>query len=1154
VRHPVLLTRSASLIGWLILIPVLLGPLRLLVVAQEVDLAQEVGPRERQAWFYGQRAYPLRRLPRGARIRALQKMSWMKRQEETASQSLHIDASSTSWTQIGPQPTSWCLPGLCNPTSGRVTALAEDTSDPSGNTVYIGGAEGGVWKTTDGGTNWSPLTDGQFSLAVGSIAVDPNNHANVYVGTGEENFNVDAYYGAGVLRSTDGGSTWSHVGSKTFGGPLDPGSGGSFIGSIAVQPGVSSGTPIILVSSQYSSGVNSFRSGVWRSTDGGSTWSPVLPVTMDENAVATSLFFVNNTTAYAAIGYLLGDSNNGVYKSTDAGQTWTAVNGIGTTAIVSGLNAGRITLHSAPSNTSTLYVAIQSPSSYGLAGMFVSLDAGNTWQPMHTPLGTGGGGSTGDFCGNQCWYDMTLAVSPSNPSLVYAGGGFNSGGLFMSKDGGMSWSSISPGTHADFHTLLFAGGGKTLYVGNDGGVWKTSNVGTSAVSWSNLNSTLALTQFYPGLSISANDVNVSLGGTQDNGTQEYTGSLAWNIVGICGDGMWTAINPTNLNIMYSRCAQPHITKSTDGGTTWFEISSGITDSSFFLSPFVMDLIHPNNLYFGTMRVWQTTNGGGTWVPASPSLSTTGRLITTLAVSPTSSSTIYAGNYDPQLWFTTDNGTTWRRVTGGFPPRYPTMIQGDPNVIGTFYATFSGFSGFGADTKGHVFKCMTASSTCNDISSNLPNIPVNDIVIDPDSTNTYYVASDIGVFKTTNGGSTWTTFSNGLPNVAVLSLKLQRSSRILRAATHGRSVWDIVVQGLPDLVETSISNPASTVLDGGSFSVTDTVQNIGSAAAAASTTRYYLSTTTSKSGAHLLTGSRAVPSLVSAATSSGTMTVAVNAGTAAGTYFLLACTDDTKLVSETNEGNNCKASTNKATVSGPDLTETSVTNPPAAIVDGGSFSVTDAVQNIGSAAAAASTTRYYLSTTTSKSGAHLLTRSRALPSLVSAATSSGTMTASVNAGTAAGTYFLLACADDTKLVSETDEGNNCKASASQVAVSGPDLVETSVSNPPVTVTPGGLFSVTDTAQNIGSAAAAASTTRYYLSTTTSRSTGSILLAGTRSILSLAPAATSSGNASVAVPSTLPNGTYFLLACSDDTKLVSETNEKNNCSASATTTMH
>src|SRR5439155_59679 len=208
-----------------------------------------------------------------------------------------------------------------------------------------------------------------------------------------------------------------------------------------------------------------------------------------------------------------------------------------------------------------------------------------------------------------------------------------------------------------------------------------------------------------------------------------------------------------------------------------------------------------------------------------------------------------------------------------------------------------------------------------------------------------------------------------------------------------------------------------------------------------------------------------------ATSSGTVTVTVSAGTAGGTYFLLACGDYKIGRAACREREKIKASADQSKEKEADLSESSGTNPPATVLDGGSFSVTDTVQNIGSATAAASTTRYFLSTTSSKSGARLLTGSRAVPSLAPSATSSGTVTVTVSAGTAGGTYFLLACGDYTLVVPETNESNNCKASATQVTVSGPDLVETVVSNPPTTVTPGGTFSITDTVQNIGNVTAA-----------------------------------------------------------------------------------
>ncbi len=351
----------------------------------------------------------------------------------------------------------------------------------------------------------------------------------------------------------------------------------------------------------------------------------------------------------------------------------------------------------------------------------------------------------------------------------------------------------------------------------------------------------------------------------------------------------------------------------------------------------------------------------------------------------------------------------------------------------------------------------------------------------------------------------------MPPLAHFASPIAADGKVFIGTQNSLVMYGLLPLGkLPDLIEAAVSNPPTTSTTGSTFSVTDTAQNIGTATAGASTTRYYLSSTTSRGSGHLLTGSRAVPSLASNATSSGTVTVTVGAGIPAGTFFLLACADDTLLVAESNENNNCTASAAQVTVSGPDLVETSVSNPPTTSTTGGTFSATDTAQNIGGASAGASTTRYYLSTTTSKSGGHLLTGSRAVPSLAPSATSSGTVTVTVSAGTPAGTYFLLACADDTLKVPEINEGNNCLASAAQVTVTGPDLVETAVSNPPTTSTTGGTFSVTDTAQNIGSATAAASTTRYYLSTTTSKS-GGHLLTGSRGVPSLAPSATSSGTA-------------------------------------------
>ena len=438
-----------------------------------------------------------------------------------------------------------------------------------------------------------------------------------------------------------------------------------------------------------------------------------------------------------------------------------------------------------------------------------------------------------------------------------------------------------------------------------------------------------------------------------------------------------------------------------------------------------------------------------------------------------------------------------------------------------------------------------------------------IALNVQATDSYTQDVQAGVTVTFSDGGKGGTFN---PATAVTDASGSASSLYTLPATAGSykltasavgyapaSFTETAVSNLSDLIETSVTNPPATAFNGSTFSVTDTVQNNTNVAAAATTTRYYLSTTTSKGSGRLLSGSRAVAQLGPGATSTGTVTVTVSAGSA-GAYFLLACADDTRLVSEALETNNCRASATKVTVSGPDLVVTAVSNPPATASTGSTFSVTDTVANAGAVTAAASTTRYYLSTTTSKSGARLQNGKRAVPSLASNASSSGPATVTVSAGTMPGSYFLLACADDTVDVSEMIENNNCKDSATIVTVSGPDLAATAISNPPATVNGGTSFSVTDTGQNLGNATAAASRTRYYLSPTTSKTASSILLSGYRAVPSLAPGATSSGAGSVAVPSTLPSGTYFLLACQDDTHIVAETNETNNCKASAATATH
>ena len=749
----------------------------------------------RMAWFYNQRAYPHPTVPAGARLKAFQQLQ-ARIAAEQAALSLGKDSGDVgSWQLVGPAT----MNGFWGTNSGRITAIAVD---PTNNQiVYAGAAQGGIWKTTNGGAAWIPLTDTQASLAVGSIAIDPQNHLTIYVGTGEENNAIDSYYGEGVLKSTDGGNTWTNIPGPFAGGS----GGGARIGGMAVQPNNSS--VVLAAAGCCSPG----PSGVYRSADAGQTWTQVLNA---NGAQAYNVIFDPNTpaTAYASL------DGNGVYKSTNNGVTWAAASGSGGSALPLSGN-GRFALVMDPNVTTTLWVAIASNTNNNLAGLYKTADGGNTWSNLP---------NTPSFCGGQCWYDLALAVQPGNSNVIFAGGqasyALPSGGtVVQSLDGGNTWNTYS-NLHPDTHAFTFSADGTILYSGNDGGMWSTTQITSTNITWTSLNTGLATQQFYPGLSIAGNNVNIGFGGTQDNSMEAYSGTTTWSSA-TCGDGGVTLIDDTtNPLTVYANCIGNSFEKSTDGGVTFNTVQNGINinDRTNWTPPAAIDPANPQRLYFGTSNVYQTTNGGGLWTEISPDL-TLGGTLSALAVSPVNANTVWAGSTDSQVSVTQNAlagaSATWSNVTGTnmLPPRYLTAVTADPQQASTAYATFSGFSGYG-DNLGHVFMTTNAGVSWTDISGNLPNIPADDIVVDPLAANTIYVATDFGVFYTTNGGTAWATLVNGLPRVAVTSLKLH-PSRNLFAATHGRSVWETNVSSVTAIPSIVGLSPASVVAGAAGFTLT-----------------------------------------------------------------------------------------------------------------------------------------------------------------------------------------------------------------------------------------------------------------------------------------------------------------------------------------------
>jgi photosystem II stability/assembly factor-like uncharacterized protein len=402
--------------------------------------------RERDAWFYGIRSYPLAHTPPGARERALSQAQLLG--QEKLTMNAPSGAQPVPWKEIGPQPYQDSLNY-----SGRATAIA---IDPRNNgTLYLGAAGGGIWKSVDSGVHWAPISDHEPSLATGAIAIDPNSPATIYVGTGEANSSGDSYSGAGVIKTTDGGRTWKHLPFQfpTYGY-------GNVFGALAVSPASGS----ILLAGH--------GTGIWRSQDAGQTWSQVIPGTTGYSA-----FFDKShpSVAYAALGGIFGDPANGVYRSIDAGMTWTRLTGTKAHPFPSA-NLGRINLVEDPTHSGTLYASVSNccaPFS-AVIGIFKSADGGANWTQLADP---------GDCCD---WYRNALAVSPANPNVLLAGGV----DLWRSLDGGATWTDIAGqgnGGHADQHSIAFTPDGKKMYVADDGGVFSSSTYRDAIYSFNDLN-------------------------------------------------------------------------------------------------------------------------------------------------------------------------------------------------------------------------------------------------------------------------------------------------------------------------------------------------------------------------------------------------------------------------------------------------------------------------------------------------------------------------------------------------------------------------------------------------------------------------------------------------------------------------------------------
>jgi hypothetical protein len=711
------------------------------------------GPAGADDWFAAQRVFPFGSLDVGE----------MQDRARVAAANLQAAPGiQAAWQPLGPANIG-----------GRITDLVAHPTQA--NTVFAGAATGGVWRSTDAGTTFTSVWNPSLSPSIGALAI--TSTGTLYAGTGEGNPGGGSvtFPGEGVFRSTDNGASWQSLGL----------SGTDRIGRIAVDPGNANRLFVAAAGNLF---VPGGQRGLYRTTDGGTTWQLVLAgANGTTGAIDVAVAPNNPNRIYAAMwdhkrqpnGRVYGGVGSGVYRSTDGGTTWTRLAG-GLPA--AGTNLGRMGLAVARSNPNRLY-AIAADTSGDFAGFWTSTNGGDTWTRLTNTSAVSAAQSTFG------WWFGRLFVDPANASRVWVTGT----SLVESLDAGANWRR-STAVHADQHAMawdpLTSG---RVYLGDDGGVYRSSAGGSATGAWTKSTSQAHL-QFYT-VAVSKQDTSRISGGLQDNGSVRSWGATNWNSI-LGGDGLQNLIDPTDQNKVYACSQNGSCSRSTNGGSTMTGFGATTSDRRNWLTPVVFDPSNPAIMYYGGNRLNRSTSSAQSWTVISPDLSHgPGGVdgfpfgtITTIAVARTSPATIYAGTDDGRMWITRNTGSTWTEITTGLPTRWMTRVTIDPTDANLAYVAVSGFRN--GDPAAHIFRTSNGGSSWQDISGNLPDAPVNDLVLDPRDRTKLYAATDVGVFLSPDSGTTWTPPGTSLPLVPISDLEATDTgtTTLLTAATYGLGIY------------------------------------------------------------------------------------------------------------------------------------------------------------------------------------------------------------------------------------------------------------------------------------------------------------------------------------------------------------------------------
>lgn len=734
------------------------------------------GPMARHNHFFTPRAYPFNDIPADAFQNSILEKERLKfRKSKSASM---IQAQQPEWKPIGPFNTG-----------GRVKSIAIHPNNPD--TVYIATACGGIWKSVDGGANWKPIFDNQNSIAFGAISIDENNPNILYAGTGEAvSGGGNIYLGSGMYKTTNAGETWKLIGLTNVGA----------FSKVFVHPKNSN----LIYAGATNRGV-----GFYKSTDAGATWKQTLVASVTDVSI----------DPYDEKIVVCGVSGVGFYASSDGGENWQDKS-----SSLPPSTYGRISIQIAPSYNKTMFLLSEVSQTVNGASQSSGLilrsnDGGVSWFQVLN------GGAT--FFNNQGFYDNYLTINPQDANNVFAGGV----DVFRSVNGTQlnNITNVYNGgtVHPDQHCAAFyKQNPKIMYFGNDGGVWKTTDGGDKIVKVSN---GLEISQFYS-LSIDNSQENRNYGGTQDNGSLGNRDPLNWQLY-LGGDGFQSVVDPNNSNIVimesqYGNMARFDFTNGTNAtNATNGLLPSNSTNAPFF-SPIAPDP-NPNRpgfYYHGRKGVFfNTESGNSSW---TQSLKDRTASCTSLGVSNYTKDDffgLYAGFANGELFYTEDL-ETWTQVNiNGLPNRAISYVQTSFNDKSVAYVALSGYG------TPHVYKTTDKGKTWINIGQDLPNTPANALAINPKNELNLYVGTDVGVFTTFDGGATWLPFGSKLPNSPIVDLQFRTykglnpdpklKTMYLRAATHGRSMWEVEV---PD---TKIISQEILIPKGGEQYISETNERI-----------------------------------------------------------------------------------------------------------------------------------------------------------------------------------------------------------------------------------------------------------------------------------------------------------------------------------------